>query len=99
MLGAKPKAEAEELLGPLTGVVNCAGIAADHHGFDTPPELFRRILREFITRFEFALPGTVDRLRERTERDDEAPVILAATDPAELDAPQAEVSTDASCPR
>ena len=34
----------EERLGPITGVVNCAGIAADRHVLDTPPELFRKIL-------------------------------------------------------
>jgi NAD(P)-dependent dehydrogenase (short-subunit alcohol dehydrogenase family) len=31
-------------LGPIHGVVNSAGIAADRHVFDTPVELFRRIL-------------------------------------------------------
>lgn len=35
---------AEQTLGPISGVVNCAGIAADHHVFDTSPELFRKIL-------------------------------------------------------
>ena len=34
----------EETLGPITGVVNSAGIAADKHVFDTPVDLFRRIL-------------------------------------------------------
>ena len=32
---------------------------------------------------QFALPGAVDRLRERSERESDAPVILAATDPAQ----------------
>jgi NAD(P)-dependent dehydrogenase (short-subunit alcohol dehydrogenase family) len=34
----------EARLGPLSGVVNCAGIAADHHVFDTSAEFFRKIL-------------------------------------------------------
>ena len=34
----------EDQLGPLTGAVNCAGIAADHHVFDTSVDLFREIL-------------------------------------------------------
>ncbi len=34
----------EEALGPIAGVVNSAGIAADRHVFDTPVDLFRRIL-------------------------------------------------------
>jgi len=34
----------ENELGPITGVVNSAGIAADRHVFDTPIDLFRRIL-------------------------------------------------------
>lgn len=34
----------EEELGPITGVLNSAGIAADKHVFDTPVDLFRRIL-------------------------------------------------------
>ena len=34
----------EEELGPIVGVVNSAGIAADKHVFDTPVDLFRRIL-------------------------------------------------------
>lgn len=34
----------EEELGPIAGVVNSAGIAADKHLFDTPVDLFRRIL-------------------------------------------------------
>lgn len=34
----------EDQLGPLTGAVNCAGIAADHHVFDTSADLFRKIL-------------------------------------------------------
>lgn len=34
----------EEELGPISGVVNSAGIAADKHVFDTPIDLFRRIL-------------------------------------------------------
>lgn len=37
-------ATVEEKLGPISGVVNCAGIAADQHVFDTSPELFRKIL-------------------------------------------------------
>ena len=34
----------EAELGPVTGVVNCAGIAADRHVLDTPVALFRKIL-------------------------------------------------------
>src|SRR5690606_4095340 len=34
----------ENELGPITGVINSAGIAADRHVFDTPIDLFRRIL-------------------------------------------------------
>lgn len=34
----------EEELGSIDGVVNSAGIAADKHVFDTPVDLFRRIL-------------------------------------------------------
>ena len=34
----------EEELGPITGVVNSAGIAADKQVLDTPVDLFRRIL-------------------------------------------------------
>jgi len=34
----------EESLGEISGVVNSAGIAADKHVFDTPVDLFRRIL-------------------------------------------------------
>src|SRR5690606_7657413 len=34
----------EDKLGPITGVVNSAGIAVDRHVFDTPIDLFRRIL-------------------------------------------------------
>lgn len=34
----------EAKLGPLTGVVNSAGIAADKHVFDTTPALMRKIL-------------------------------------------------------
>ena len=37
-------AEVEEAFGRIDGVVNCAGIAADKHVFDTPVDLFRRIL-------------------------------------------------------
>jgi NAD(P)-dependent dehydrogenase (short-subunit alcohol dehydrogenase family) len=37
-------AEVAEIFGRLDGVVNSAGIAADHHVFDTSAELFRRIL-------------------------------------------------------
>ncbi|MCL4766533.1 MAG: SDR family oxidoreductase [Hyphomicrobiaceae bacterium] len=37
-------AAVEEELGPIAGVVNSAGIAADKHVFDTPVDLFRRIL-------------------------------------------------------
>lgn len=37
-------AEAAEMLGGITGVVNSAGIAADKHVFDTPVDLFRKIL-------------------------------------------------------
>ena len=36
--------ETVETFGGVTGVVNCAGIAADKHVFDTPADLFRRIL-------------------------------------------------------
>lgn len=36
--------EIELMLGPITGVVNCAGIAADRHVLDTPVALFRKIL-------------------------------------------------------
>lgn len=34
----------EAELGPISGVVNSAGIAADKHVFDTPVDLFRKIL-------------------------------------------------------
>jgi NAD(P)-dependent dehydrogenase (short-subunit alcohol dehydrogenase family) len=34
----------ESELGPIAGVVNSAGIAADRHVFDTPIDLFRKIL-------------------------------------------------------
>jgi len=34
----------ERELGPIAGVVNSAGIAADRHVFDTPIDLFRKIL-------------------------------------------------------
>ncbi|MCB1509839.1 MAG: SDR family oxidoreductase [Hyphomicrobiaceae bacterium] len=34
----------EAELGPVTGVVNCAGIAADRHVLDTPVALFRKML-------------------------------------------------------
>ncbi len=34
----------EDRFGPIDGVVNCAGIAADHHLLDTPVGLFRKIL-------------------------------------------------------
>ncbi len=34
----------ERELGPIHGVVNSAGIAADRHIFDTPVDLFRKIL-------------------------------------------------------
>ena len=37
-------AETAREFGGLTGVVNCAGIAADSHVLDTPVDLFRRIL-------------------------------------------------------
>ena len=37
-------AEVAEAFGGLDGAVNSAGIAADHHVFDTSAELFRRIL-------------------------------------------------------
>jgi len=37
-------AETSEAFGTITGVVNSAGIAADRHLFDTPVELFRKIL-------------------------------------------------------
>ena len=37
-------AKIESDLGPVYGVVNCAGIAADRHVFDTPVDLFRKIL-------------------------------------------------------
>ncbi len=32
---------------------------------------------------QFALPGAVDRLRDRADRDDEEPLVLAATDPGQ----------------
>jgi NAD(P)-dependent dehydrogenase (short-subunit alcohol dehydrogenase family) len=34
----------EQTFGPIDGVVNCAGIAADHHVLETPAELFRKVL-------------------------------------------------------
>ncbi len=34
----------EQDFGPIAGVVNSAGIAADRHVFDTPVDLFRKIL-------------------------------------------------------
>lgn len=34
----------EQELGPIHGVVNCAGIAADHHVLETSVDLFRKIL-------------------------------------------------------
>ena len=37
-------AETAEAFGGINGVVNSAGIAADKHVFDTPPDLFRKIL-------------------------------------------------------
>ena len=37
-------ARVETEFGPIVGVVNCAGIAADQHVFDTSPDLFRKIL-------------------------------------------------------
>jgi NAD(P)-dependent dehydrogenase (short-subunit alcohol dehydrogenase family) len=37
-------AETVEAFGGINGVVNSAGIAADKHVFDTPPDLFRKIL-------------------------------------------------------
>ncbi|MEZ5851971.1 MAG: SDR family oxidoreductase [Hyphomicrobiaceae bacterium] len=37
-------AETAEAFGGIDGVVNCAGIAADKHLFDTPVDLFRKIL-------------------------------------------------------
>lgn len=37
-------AAVDEELGPVTGVVNCAGIAADVPVLDTPVDLFRKIL-------------------------------------------------------
>lgn len=40
----KRVAEVEREVGPIFGVVNCAGIAADRPAFDTPVELFRKIL-------------------------------------------------------
>jgi NAD(P)-dependent dehydrogenase (short-subunit alcohol dehydrogenase family) len=45
----EPAAEAdigaiEAQFGPIQGVVNCAGIAANMHVFDTPVDLFRKIL-------------------------------------------------------
>jgi NAD(P)-dependent dehydrogenase (short-subunit alcohol dehydrogenase family) len=36
--------ETVEAFGGITGVVNSAGIAADKHVLDTPPDLFRKIL-------------------------------------------------------
>ncbi len=36
--------EIESDFGSIHGVVNCAGIAADHHVFDTSADLFRKIL-------------------------------------------------------
>ena len=36
--------EIENDFGPIHAVVNSAGIAADHHVFDTSPDLFRKIL-------------------------------------------------------
>lgn len=37
-------ARVDSEFGPVTGVANCAGIAADHHVFDTSPDLFRKML-------------------------------------------------------
>jgi len=37
-------AETAEAFGGITGVVNCAGIAADKHVLDTPVDLFRKML-------------------------------------------------------
>ena len=37
-------ADVDDNFGELTGLANCAGIAADKHVFDTSPELFRKIL-------------------------------------------------------
>ena len=34
----------EAELGPVDGVVNCAGIAADHHVLETPVALFRKVM-------------------------------------------------------
>jgi len=58
-------AETEELLGPLTGVVNCAGIAADHHVFDTTPEVFRRILDVNVVGTFIVAKAVARRMRHR----------------------------------
>lgn len=42
-------AETAEAFGGIWGVVNCAGIAADKHVFDTSAELFRKILDINVT--------------------------------------------------
>jgi len=55
----------EEELGPIVGVVNSAGIAADKHVFDTPVDLFRRILDVNVVGTFIVARAAARRMKER----------------------------------
>jgi NAD(P)-dependent dehydrogenase (short-subunit alcohol dehydrogenase family) len=55
----------EAQLGPLTGLVNSAGIAADRHVFDTPVALLRRILEVNVAGTFIVGQAVAERMRER----------------------------------
>ncbi|HUS96760.1 MAG TPA: SDR family oxidoreductase [Hyphomicrobiaceae bacterium] len=51
--------------GPIAGVVNCAGIAADQHVLDTPVALFRKILDVNVVGTFLVGRAAARRMRER----------------------------------
>ena len=55
----------EAKLGPLTGVVNSAGIAADKHVFDTTPALMRRILDVNVVGLFTVAQAAAERMKAR----------------------------------
>ena len=55
----------EAKLGPLTGVVNSAGIAADKHVFDTTPALMRKILDVNVVGLFTVAQAAAERMKAR----------------------------------
>lgn len=59
-------AATEEKLGHISGVVNCAGLGADVHVFETTPELFRKILDVNVVGTFIVSKAAARRMSERS---------------------------------